>query len=131
MQHHKFWTVSIVFVCLLAMLAACKQPNNITFSGGDNIIGSWETNVSVLGPEADEIAPDNRVILHFVENLTGKEVQIVNGETKERAFIYRIEGETLHIEFESGIKWAFPYRLADDQLILTQNHQEIIYQKAQ
>lgn len=121
MKQHKIWISTVLLVCLLAMLAACGQTGSV--------VGSWESKSTALGLEGDEVTPDNRVILHFAEDLTGKEEQIVNGETRERVFTYRIEGQILHIDFESGTKWSFPYRLADNQLILTQNHQEIIYQK--
>lgn len=96
---------------------------------GNGIIGGWEAEASIINTvdnvNSDE--SDNRICLYFNENLTGKEIQIINGERKERIFSYTIVDNVIYIKHEYGDVWEFPYTLDKDTLVLTQHKKDVKY----
>lgn len=121
MKQHKLSAICIVLACMLTILTACEKKNDI--------VGTWEAGVNVVGLTNEAPPTDNRVILYFMEDLTGKEELIINGECKERVFTYTVADDEIQIQFESETTWVFPFELDDDLLILTQNHQRIPYSR--
>ena len=108
-------------LCCLLCLGACAQK--------EGIVGSWETKAVSVGSSENHPA-DNRVIYRFEADLTGKEIQIVNGTSHERDFTYTLSDGILRISFDGGLVWEFPCVLDGSRLILTQNHQDVIYKRA-
>lgn len=123
MKKFKILVNCVMIACLLVALQACKQRN------GNGIIGGWEAEASIINTvdnaNTDEV--DNRICLYFNENLTGKEIQIINGESKERFFSYTIVDNVIYIKHESGDVWEFPYTLDQDILVLTQHKKDVKY----
>jgi len=94
-----------------------------------NIIGSWKTDANVIGASGLNPTAENCYVLSFVADGTGTEKIITNNEENERSFTYTVLEYIIQIEFESGPVWQFPFDLDSDQLILTQHHQEVIYNR--
>lgn len=107
-------------LCCLLCFGACAQK--------EGIVGSWETKAASLGSSENQPA-DNRVIFRFEADLTGKETQIVNGTSHERDFTYTLSDGILRISFDGDPVWEFPCVLEGSRLVLTQNHQDVIYER--
>lgn len=117
----------IVALYILFCFTACKAEISTTENG---IIGSWETAITSLNDSGeDTLSSNERVVYQFNADLTGKETVAADGTEHERNFTYSFENDILCITFESGQTWEFPCILEQDQLILTQNHQDIVYKR--
>ena len=121
MKQQRVITLGIVLICMLAALSACEKQYSI--------VGSWEVEANVIGTVETSSTTESRYILSFMEDHTGKEERVFNGQHDERSFTYTVVDDEIQIEFGSGSVWIFPFRLEGDHLILTQHHQDVIYSR--
>lgn len=122
MNARKFPALLALMLCFVLCLGACAAK--------PSIVGSWETEAAVLNsPEGNDQTADNRVIFQFADDQTRKQTPIVNGTSQELDFTYTLSDGILRISFTDGPDREFPYVLENSQLILTQNHKDVIYQK--
>ena len=120
----------IYLVSLLALLILLAFVF-LTFHGFTDITGCWETVVNIVNSpdESTTQSTSNRIHFYFFDDLTGKEIQWVNGIPSERVFSYTIDKDELCIIHESGEEWRFPFKLEKDTLILTQHGFPVTYSK--
>ena len=116
--------VSVLFLCVLPLLAACGAKNEIA--------GCWKAELSVLGfTEGVSTAPeDNYILLYFNEDLSGKNVLVRDGQSgDEMPFSYSLSDGRITITREDGQSYAFEYLIDSDILTLKEANREAQFTK--
>ena len=111
------------------VLGRTMSMSEVDLENAQDLVGSWETAVGVIGVGHTSMPEEARLIIRFLADGSGMEEMILDERRDIRNFEYSVGNGEIKILFASGEVWDFSYHVDGSYLTMVQNHREIVYER--